>query len=405
MPIAFNTDATSSTSSITNPSSENLLTLIVITGGLLFICLILLIIVMLRSRARRKRALLVTPPQITPAFLAVPIEKKEDLLKQEEWLEPVAEDLPNEKNIQEVIKPLVKEVVPEKKVVEVVIKNAPVVLEKEEVVKPLVEAKKEDPIVKVEEKKEDVKPVVETKKPDEVIVKIEQKKPEITPYTTTIEEKKETFRKALEETQSKEDNLKILQERLAELTKEKKTTVTFVEPENVEAQKKEEPVKEAKKEPVEHVKLVDLTALINEKLQGKTEKVTAPEITEKEKEETEQLANASNEMPEKIIEPTVNKNLEEESHKILTPFFDNIKLNKEQPEIETHKDVIVEIEEALSLRAIEDNAEIEKSRVEHQDEKEIEKLKETLSQSKGDTPRPKDDVPKTFTEWLSTLKK
>ena len=219
-------------------------------------------------------------------------------------------------------------------------------------------------------KKEEVKPVVEIKKPDEIIIKIEEKKPEVKPVLTSIEEKKQHFNKVLNETQTKEDNLRILHERLAELNKDKNTTVSFVD-----ADKKESPKTEEKKPTEENSKLVDLTALINEKILAK------PEL---------KIEEEKKEVPPPIIEKTVIPEVkkEEETNPILSPFIDKIKSNEELPATEEPAIVIQKIEE--ELKAVVEK-EIEKPSEE--------KPKETNSSSF------KDDVPKTFTEWLSTLKK
>jgi len=419
MPISLSTD----TSSLAHPTSENLLMLIMITGGLLFICILLLLVVVLRAKARRKKASMPDQPKVVKE----PKPKKEKKVK-----EVVAAKKPDP------IPPIVKEVVIEKKSEPIpVIKEEKkevieIVIKKEEP-KPIVEkvpvAETKIPEPKKEEPKVEIKtPLIETKKLDEVIIKIEEKKPETTilqetkkteilPTNTSIEQKKKEFNKALEETHSKEDNLKILQERLAELSKDKKTTVTFVE-----TPKKENTIDEAKveeKKQVQHEKLVDLTALINEKLQSKTEPVKEPVkpivpstnatdakvSTSKDEKKNEEpvvpIVPVIKEEPKKE-DPKVEVKSEKESHEILTPFLNKITANTEAPVEEKPETIINKIDEELKTIAEKEtnpstnstDAKISTSK----DDTSKEKPQDTTSQQK-------DQVPKTFTEWLNTLKK
>lgn len=369
MILPLNTD---SAATVTHPSSENLMTLIIITGGLLFICLVLLVIVVLRSKARRKKSEgATTEPQVKKAKEAKPQKQT-----------PVKET----------------KVEPKKQVVEVTIKKEevkPVVEPKKEEIKPVIEVKKEvappkvetklpdtsinvqeDKNIKAEPKVEIKPPVIETKKPDEVIITIEEKKPAVViPVTTSVQEKKDHFNKVLSDTHSKEDNLKILQERLAELGKEKKTTVTFKEDEKKpEITVIKENKEETKKESTEtHTKLVDLTSLINEKLQTNTsidadKNEVTPEIKSEDK---------------AIVE---NKIAEEESHKIITPFIEKINSTAEISAEDSPEKIIEKIDEEL------------KAEVEKEVKKEEKITPPTTTPATSDTP-------KTFTEWLSTLKK
>lgn len=484
MPITLTTDTLVTTTAITNPSSQNLLMLMIITGGLLFICLVLLVIVIFRSRARRKKAQNNVPPSKTKEVL------KALEIKQEEVVLTPPNLIPENKKVVEVAKipEPVKIIIPELK------KEVPPIIKIEE-------EKKEVFVTEVlNEKKEMIK------KPEEVIIVTPEKKPELkkehTPYTTTIEDKKKIFNNALEETKSKDDNLKILQERLAELSKEKTTKVSFIEtqadkfPEllNKETPKVEDENKEKKILPTENTKLVDLTALINEKLQGKTQKNADPinkenlndlqQITPKAEVNKEQLPeiktepvadiNKDNnqEFPKKviIITPLMNDKLieeveelpltptiilkeelktpyiepevkttvndvkievepekpafllpEDESHKILTPFFDKIKSNseantntitlqttnddkeedlkkeekKEEPQ-EIIKEIEAELISILENEEVENNNQLQESKIQQNTiEKPVKENNSTATNT----------VPKTFTEWLSTLKK
>jgi len=404
---------------LNSPSSDNLIMLIIITGGLLFICLILLIIVMLRSKARKRKALVTVQN--------IPV--KEESKKQPEKQTEVKKQEP------------VKQPEPAKKVVEVTVKKQdpkPVVEPKKEIQTPVVETKKSEPVkeapsVKINDTKKETpvtKPVeakTDVKKPDEVIIKTEEKKPEQEVkkeekpiITTSIEQKKKEFHKALEETHSKEDNLKILQERLAELGKEKKTTVTFEDSSNntrdpLKDSSTKDPVtnsqdlpekEEAKVEQKENEKLVDLTALINEKLKAPVkneEPVTNDSSTNAQNEKVrERVVNITTESAN-TEEPAVNtkntkaeteENMEpppiksvQESEKILTPFFEKIKEN-EEPE-----QVINTIEAELK-------AAIDEQKTEVKEEPPVIEQKDLTNNQNV-----KDPNPKTFTEWLNTLKK
>ena|SRR5688572_7098861 len=383
MLIGLITDGGPGSSAFSNPSSENLMMLIIITGGLLFICILLLIIVMLRTKAKRKKL----------AKTLNPLVQESETPKEESKTEvaPKIEKLPETKPE------------PVKKVVEVEVKKpvAPVVetkkiVEEKKIVPPppVVTTIKEEP--KEEKKVPEIKPLVETKKPDVVIIKTEpvdktpDKKPEVKIANTSIEQKKEEFRKALAETHSKEDNLKVLQERLAELSKEKKTTVTFIEAEKKDPEKKtlvEQPEKKDENKPAEHTKLVDLTALINEKLQTKTEKqVEKPEV------KTQPFTEVKKDVP-----PVIKETKEEESHKILTPFLDKMKSNPEMIE-ETPESIVNSIDEEIKSIA-------ENKVVDEEIKAEIEQKQKTKEEAPTVNPTTTDPNPKTFTEWLNTLKK
>jgi hypothetical protein len=414
MPILLDS-ATSS--SLTHPSSENLLMLIVITGGLLFICLVLLVIVVLRSKARKKKA-----------ALAAPVVVKEEV---------------PQKSTPAEVKPVISVTKPEpkKEVVEVVIKKEEIKPVAE--VKPVIENKTPPPVQEIPVKKteETLTPAdhiapTEIKKPDEVIIRMEENKPEVKPLATTVEEKKKEFNKALEETHSKEDNLRILQERLAELSKEKKTTVTVVET-NESTPGVEPPIETEKTKPVEHEKLVDLTAMIVEKLQPKTETVVSAveepnkeeaeinhPVLEEVKEEVTEPAATETTIPvlEETITPAIEDEIKEEpiasteepntqeklitgeeetaTQDILTPFLDNIKSNLDTPAEETPEAVIHRIDEEIKSIAEQENPEV----VEEPEVVSPAEEQESATQLETTAP-PKDQAPKTFTEWLNTLKK
>ncbi len=142
------------------------------------------------------------------------------------------------------------------------------------------------------------------------------------------------------------------------------------------------------------MKLVDLTALINEKLQSKTEKTQpvvpvikkeAPKVEEK-KEEPKVIAEEKKE-ESKIL-------AEEESHKIMTPFIDKIKEKHIDEEPEKVIESFDKAQDDNSFTIIQDDKKVEEKPV-------IEKTTPPVTQQNQNTNEP----PKTFTEWLSTLKK
>lgn len=182
-------------------SEEQILMLIFITGGLFLLCVVLLIIVLMRNKKKRI--------------------KRSQMLKiseQEIQLNKTEEILAKKPETQEILTPKVEESKPiqEKSSEEVILKD-PIKIEPEPQI----------PQPPVNELKENEQIIVEVK-PDAKIHPVQKLE-----IVRTEEELKNEVRKAISETSSRDENLKIIQERLKEILGNK-------EPANVIENEKEE---------------------------------------------------------------------------------------------------------------------------------------------------------------------
>lgn len=353
---------------------EQILLLLIITGGLLVVSLILLLIILIRNGRKRKRLAAAQKAAEAALLAAQETQEKWAPKPEQKKTEPVAEKKTEPAPVIEKKSEIPPVPVPEKKI-------EPAPQEKTEI--PPVETKTEPvPVIKTEEKIVEQVPVAQK----EISV------PPLKKEKTEAEMRKE-FDDALKQTRSREENLRLLRERLNEINKGKEG---------------EKPVEERFAQKTESETPPPAEEGLN--TPEETHEISA-EKTTVEIVEVPVIIPSETEPPVEIAEP---EPLREETPQVIAP-MDSIHSDKQaalenaQTE-ETEPPVIVAeqeqepvYDEAPQVTAPMDSihsdkqAALENAQLEEEEEKTTEETADTEKNL------PKLDGAKTFTDWLAEI--